>query len=158
MILRSNLSPAALSGLSIHGNLESGLVPACKAWLSTLKGSPTLPGLCFSHVTPRTLPVEAFNAITLVSSASEIESKRDFATASSSPVCQTNTQNIIHTVYFFPLAFVCVPWQQNVFYFAHYNICTARDSSDIFFPQKVFFLIRLKSWEKKNWIVDHIKW
>jgi len=62
--------------------LESGCDPGCSAWLSTLDGSPTLPGLRFSHAAVITVPVDAFNAITLASTASSTDTSSDFVKAS----------------------------------------------------------------------------
>lgn len=78
----ANLNPALPPAFSNHGKLGSGCDPGWTAWLSTLEGSPTLPGLRFSQTAVITVPVDAFSAITLASTASSTETSRDLVRTS----------------------------------------------------------------------------
>lgn len=79
---KSNLNSVVAPAFSNHGKLESGIDPGWSPWLSTLNGSPTLPGLLSNQTALITAPVDAFSAITLVSTASFTDISNDFASTS----------------------------------------------------------------------------
>lgn len=99
---KSNLNSVVAPAFSNHGKFGSGTDPGCRPWLSTLDGSPTLPGLRPNQIALITAPVDAFSAITLASTASFTETSRDFANSSKSPIqypydpWERKGRNILH--------------------------------------------------------------